>query len=139
MLHKFTWILCQFISWTNWLNSGKFMDNCWILCQVMADMKKVYGNLIIIDLYFVLRFPSTLYNNGTPRLSLAQSFWNWISFQCSWNFNKHLPKFNEMKRIKWKKISLDWKRIEIQILVHKVFGLILFNTPPALKCTLSTI
>jgi hypothetical protein len=27
------------------------MDNCWILCQVMADMKKVYDDLIIINLY----------------------------------------------------------------------------------------
>ena len=26
-------LFCQFISWTNWVNSGKFMDNCWILCQ----------------------------------------------------------------------------------------------------------
>ena len=23
-------LFCQFISWTNWVNSGKFMDNCWI-------------------------------------------------------------------------------------------------------------
>ena len=30
----------QFISWTNWVNSGKFMDNCWISCLVMADIKK---------------------------------------------------------------------------------------------------
>ena len=30
----------QFISWTNWVNSGKFLDNCWISCQVMADMEK---------------------------------------------------------------------------------------------------
>ena len=42
---------CQFLSWTNWVNSGKFMDNCWISCQVMADMKKVYADLIIINLY----------------------------------------------------------------------------------------
>ena len=28
-LHKLS---CQFISWTNWVNSGKFMDNCWISC-----------------------------------------------------------------------------------------------------------
>ena len=35
-LHEF---FCQFRSWTNWVNSGKFMDNCWISCQVMADMK----------------------------------------------------------------------------------------------------
>ena len=30
------------------------MDNCWILCQVMADMKKVYDDLIIISLYLLL-------------------------------------------------------------------------------------
>ena len=30
------------------------MGNCWISCQVMADMKKVYDDLIIIDLYFIL-------------------------------------------------------------------------------------
>ena len=41
----------QFISWTNLVNSGKFMDNCWIPCQVMDDMKKVYSDLIIINLY----------------------------------------------------------------------------------------
>ena len=23
-------LFCQFISWTNWVNSGKFMDNCWM-------------------------------------------------------------------------------------------------------------
>ena len=27
------------------------MDNCWISRQVLADMKKVYDNLIIINLY----------------------------------------------------------------------------------------
>ena len=27
------------------------MDNCWISYQVMADMKKVYDNFIIINLY----------------------------------------------------------------------------------------
>ena len=27
------------------------MDNCWISCQVMADMKKVYDDLININLY----------------------------------------------------------------------------------------
>ena len=47
-LHK---LFCQFISWTNWVNSGKFMDNCWISCQVMADTKKVYTNFVIINLY----------------------------------------------------------------------------------------
>ena len=44
-------LFCHFISWTNWVNSGKFMDNCWISSQVMADMKKVYDDLIIINLY----------------------------------------------------------------------------------------
>jgi len=39
-------LFCQFTSWTNWVNSGKFMDNCWISCQAMADMKKVYDDLI---------------------------------------------------------------------------------------------
>ena len=47
-LHK---LFCQFISWTNWVNSGEFMDNCWISCQVMADMKKDYDHLMIINLY----------------------------------------------------------------------------------------
>ena len=44
-------LFCQFISWTNLVNSGKFMDNCWISCQVMADMEKFYDDLIIINLY----------------------------------------------------------------------------------------
>ena len=52
-LHKFTWIVLSFISWTNWVNSGKCMDNCWISCQVMADMNKVYDDLIIINLYCI--------------------------------------------------------------------------------------
>ena len=44
-------VFCQFISWTNWVNSGKFMDNCWISCQVMAGIEKVYDDLIIVNLY----------------------------------------------------------------------------------------
>ena len=32
-------LFCQFISWTNLVNSGN-MDNCWISCHFMADMKK---------------------------------------------------------------------------------------------------
>ena len=43
-------LFCQFISWTNWVNSGKFLDNSWISCQVMADMEKLYDDLIIINL-----------------------------------------------------------------------------------------
>ena len=34
-------LFSQFISWTYWVNSGKSMDNCWISCQIMADVKKV--------------------------------------------------------------------------------------------------
>ena len=49
-------LFCQFISWTNWVNYGKFMDNCWISCQVMADMKKVYDDLIIINLYCCMQY-----------------------------------------------------------------------------------
>ena len=41
----------QFISWTNWVNFVKFLDNFWISCQVMADMKKVYDDFTIINLY----------------------------------------------------------------------------------------
>ena len=44
-------LFSQFISWTNWVNSGKFIDNYWISCQVVDDMKKVYNDLIIINLY----------------------------------------------------------------------------------------
>ena len=45
-------LFCQFISWTNWVNSGKSMDNCWISCQVMADMENFYDDLMIINLHF---------------------------------------------------------------------------------------
>ena len=55
-LHK---LFCQFTSWTNWINSSKFMDNCWISCQVMADMEKFYNDLIIINLYLVQLIPTT--------------------------------------------------------------------------------
>ena len=47
-LHKITWIV---LSVSKWVNSGKFMDNCCISCQIMADMKKGYDDLIIINLY----------------------------------------------------------------------------------------
>ena len=39
-------LFCQFISWTNWVNFGKFMDKCWISCQLMVDMKIFYNDLI---------------------------------------------------------------------------------------------
>ena len=38
-------LFCQFRSWTNLVNSGKFMDNCWISCQVIADMKKSFKTI----------------------------------------------------------------------------------------------
>ena len=50
-------LFCKFISWTIRVNSGKFMNNCWISCQVMADMKNVYDNLIIINLYNYVNVP----------------------------------------------------------------------------------
>ena len=53
LIFEIDWInelFCQFLTWTDLVNSAKFMDNCWISCQVMADMKKVYDNLIIINL-----------------------------------------------------------------------------------------
>ena len=43
-------LFCQFKSWTNWVNSGKFVDNFCVSCQNMDDMKKVCDNLIIINL-----------------------------------------------------------------------------------------
>ena len=51
ILRKSHKLFCQFISWTNWVNSLKFMVNCWVSCQVMADMKDNYNNLKIIHLY----------------------------------------------------------------------------------------
>jgi hypothetical protein len=54
----------QFISWINWVNSGKFMDNCWIQCQVMANMKKVYDDLIIINLYASCKIDSSWNNDN---------------------------------------------------------------------------
>ena len=32
------------------------MDNCWISCQVMADMEKFYDDLMIMNLYKTLKF-----------------------------------------------------------------------------------
>ena len=50
-------LICQFIIWTNWVNSGKFMANCWISCHGWyADMEKNYDDLIIINLYTKHRF-----------------------------------------------------------------------------------
>ena len=43
-------LFCQFINWTNWVNSGEFMDNCFISCHDMAEMKKVYNDLLITNM-----------------------------------------------------------------------------------------
>ena len=40
-------LFCQFISWTNWVKSGK------ISCQAVTDMENFHDNLIIINLYFI--------------------------------------------------------------------------------------
>ena len=58
-------LFCQFISWTNWVNSGKFIDKCSISCQVMADMENLYDDLITINLY-------------VPTSKSAQSWKSWI-------------------------------------------------------------
>ena len=62
-------LFCQFISWTNWVNYGKFMDNCWISCLVMADMKKVYDDLIIINLYQKQKFSVKLLHHKISYIS----------------------------------------------------------------------
>ena len=48
-LHKFTWIVLS-VHKLKKLGKFWFMDNCWISCQVMADMKKVYNALLMIEL-----------------------------------------------------------------------------------------
>ena len=75
-------LFCQFISWTNLLNSGKFLKNCWISCEVMADKKIFYDNLTILNKR-IIRF----------RLHLAfffaiwhkEGFWNTI---CSTQYTR---------------------------------------------------
>ena len=37
----YTIFFCQFITWTNWVNPGKFMDNCWLSCQAMAKFMTI--------------------------------------------------------------------------------------------------
>ena len=84
-------LFCQFISWTNWVNAGKFMGNCWISCQVMADMEKVYENLIIINLYNIKYWQSMIrtHNIVTSLLFifLVFSFLGLQSFSCDFDAN----------------------------------------------------
>ena len=49
-LNKLTWIVLSVHKLNKLGNSGKFMDNCWISCQVMDDMEKFYDDLMIINL-----------------------------------------------------------------------------------------
>ena len=49
-IHKFTWIVLSVHKLNKLGKFGKFMDNCWISCQDMADMENTYNNLIIINL-----------------------------------------------------------------------------------------
>ena len=66
-------LFCQFIKWTNFGNSGKSMDNCWMSRRVMADMKKSLRRshnyqtvlqsplrLLINKLYFSITWPICL-------------------------------------------------------------------------------
>ena len=75
-LHEFY----QFISWTNWVNSGKSMVNCWISCKVMADMEKFYKDLIIINL---LRYHHSPYDQSLSKFAVCCSS---IMLNC----NRHL-------------------------------------------------
>ena len=44
---------CQFISWTFFVNSGKYMDNCWtIIWHFMAQTTQISVDLIKKNLYF---------------------------------------------------------------------------------------
>jgi len=81
-------LFCQFINWTNWVNSGKFMDNYWISCQVMIDMEKFYYDFIIINL--------SLPKNSFGKIVLALTFHIFIK--------KHLSKEKYTSRIKSKLI-----------------------------------
>ena len=72
-LHKLTQIVLSVHKLDKLVNSGKFLDNCWISCQDMAGMKKVCDDFIIINL---------------QDMSLAvavknKQFWLWSTSQIS--------------------------------------------------------
>ena len=48
------------------------MHNCWISCQVMADGKKVYDDLIIINLYQFI-FQSVLEGYNATIMAYGQT------------------------------------------------------------------
>ena len=112
-LHK---LFCQFIIWKKWVNSGKFMENCWIPCQVMVDMEKIYGDLIIINLYnfcgflrkpelyrswrpFIRRLATSEERNKTQRTHKGQliSEWNFSIFKSPKKPTKFFRDYCPMK------------------------------------------
>ena len=76
-LHKFTF--------TNLNKLGKF----WISCQVIADMKKVYNDLIIINLY-LLELSSWKANIVKNPIEVVDTFWHCFkkNFCSSWIIEK---------------------------------------------------
>ena len=50
------------------------MDNCWISCQVIADMKKVYDEFTIINLYYI----STVLRCKQFEWKMVSAIWNLI-------------------------------------------------------------
>ena len=55
------------------------MDNCWVSCQVITDMKKVYDNLIIINQYILL---SIMTNTWWTGIKLENPSLEIISLHC---------------------------------------------------------
>ena len=70
-------LFCQFISSTNWVNCGKFMNNCWK--SSYDEMKSVYNNLIIIDLYEIFFLPP----NQEILIVQSKSYTN-VTLQMLW-------------------------------------------------------
>ena len=94
-------LFCQFISWTNWINSGKSMEKCWISCQAMADKKKKYNDLIIINLYNFFSFGSY------PRPAEVTKPFRYLSMSpnclgCLWVF---VPAFEDARKITKNKVE----------------------------------
>ena len=77
-------LFCHFISWTNRVNFGKFMDNCWISCQVMADMNKVYDDLININLYYHQKGFTRVFKGCFCQLiAMIGRYLHWICLELS--------------------------------------------------------
>ena len=82
-LHKFTWIVLSVHKFINWVNSGKFMGNCWISCQVMPDMENFYDDLIIINLYEKLDRGKWMQLNWLYHTNILHTFSGLVSFILS--------------------------------------------------------